>query len=361
MNEGNLSDNAWYDLSSPFLFAPDGVRLIQIQPTLRCNLRCLHCYSESGPEDSDELSLESLSGFLLEARQLGYSYVGVSGGEPLLWGELRNFLECARNTGFSTSVSTNGTLINKSYAESLWGLAGIVAVSVDGPPEDHAKMRRSSTAFGLMRNGLSALRDAGVPFTLAFTLTRYNADKLGWLYDFADKEGAIGIHVHPLADFGAASKNLSDAVPDSLEFEVASYLIALLMEQRGPGGPAVTIDVIRRTVINQSNWPLLANNSEHIFKTPFTELVPALVVEPDGCIIPFTYGFPREWSIGFIDREPLSVAVDRWRATYSACISNLLQFTLDRLADMNAKYCDLFGEMLVTARLNQTKVYSPVP
>ncbi len=90
-------------------------------------------------------------------------------------------------------------------------------------------------------------------------------------------------------------------------------------------------------------------------KGAFSELVPALVVEPDGCIIPFNYGFPREWSIGFIDREPLSAAIDKWRATYSECISDFLQSTLDRLAVMDAKYCDLFGEMLVTATINQTK------
>lgn len=355
MNEANLSDTAWYDLSSPFLFAPGGIRLIQIQPTLRCNLRCLHCYSESGPDRSEELSLKSLSGFLLEARQLGYSYVGVSGGEPLLWRELRNFLEWARKTGFSTSVSTNGTLINKAYAESLRDLAGVVAVSVDGPPQDYAEMRRSSTAFDLMRNGLSALRDAGVPFTLAFTLTRYNADRLSWLYDFADKEEALGIHIHPLADYGAASKNLSDAVPDSLEFEVASYLIAILMEQRGPGGPAVTIDVIDRAIFKQSSWPLLKSNSEQMSTASFSDIVPAVVVEPDGCIIPFTYGFPREWSIGFIDGESLSASVDRWRESHSARISVLLESTLERLADLDAKYCDLFGEMLVTAQLIQTK------
>lgn len=349
MNAHKRTGNVSYDLSSPFLLAPGGTRLIQVQPTLRCNLRCAHCYSESGPDQRGELSLESLEGFLAEAGQLGYRYVGVSGGEPLLWGELEGFLDFALNEGFSTSVTTNGTLLNKNNANQLRGRAGIVAVSVDGPPEDHAAIRGSTTAFASMRHGLSVLRDAGVSFTLAFTLTRYNADRLGWLYKFADEEGASGINVHPLSGFGAASIHLSDAIPDSIEFKVASWLLALLVQQRGPGGPAVTLDVVKRSLVEQSCWPLLHEGNERLQTVPFAELVPSLIVEPDGCITPFTYGFPRSWSVGFIDREPLACAVEAWRTTCAASVATILRSTLERLAAVDAEYFDLFGEMLVSA------------
>lgn len=57
MDETQSSGAEIYDFSSPFLFSPGGVRLVQIQPTLRCNLRCLHCYSESGPERHEEIPI----------------------------------------------------------------------------------------------------------------------------------------------------------------------------------------------------------------------------------------------------------------------------------------------------------------
>jgi pyruvate-formate lyase-activating enzyme len=333
---------------SPFLLAPGGRRLIQIQPTLRCNLRCAHCYSESGPDRRGEISFQRFTGFLEEAATLGYDYVGVSGGEPLLWKGLDEFLDFARDTGFSTSVTTNATLLRPKRAARLAGRVGLVAVSVDGPPDEHNAIRGSSTAFSSMRRGVAALRDAGISFTFAFTLTRFNADRLTWLYEFADEEGALGVSVHPLCDFGAASENLPDAVPDGREFQAAAWLLALLRQRRGPGGPGVTIDVMRRVVVEQSCWPVL-DEDRGLLEAPFAELVPALVVEPDGCIVPFIYGFPRTWAVGFIDRGSLPAAAEAWRVKCATSVAELVRSTLARLADERSDYIDLFGEVLRSA------------
>ena len=349
MNSNKRTEDDSYDLLSPFLLAPGGTRLIQVQPTLRCNLRCKHCYSESGPDQRGDLSLDSLQSFLAQAGRLGYSYVGVSGGEPLLWQGLESFLDFALDHGFSTSIITNGTLLNEKKAKMLHGRAGIVAVSVDGPPEDHAEIRGSITAFPAMQRGLAVLRDAGIPFSIVFTLTRFNADRLSWLHEFASEEGAVGINVHPLCGYGAASINLANAIPDSIEFQVASWLLALLVKQRGPGGPVVTLDVVRRSRIEESCWPLLIEEDERLLTMPFADLVPSLIIEGDGRISPFIYGFPRSWSVGFLDGEPLADAADAWRSTCAAPVAAIVRSTVERLAASEAEYFDLFGEMMESA------------
>ena len=43
-------------------------RFLQVHPTRRCNLRCLHCYSESGPDRRDELPLAYLTDVFLWER-----------------------------------------------------------------------------------------------------------------------------------------------------------------------------------------------------------------------------------------------------------------------------------------------------
>lgn len=355
METGPTNVGARYDLASPFLLAPNGTRLIQIQPTLRCNLRCLHCYSESGPERSGEIPVSRLNAFLNAARQIGYSYVGISGGEPLLWTDLAPFLELAQALRFSTSITTNGTLLTARTVDGLRGLTDLVAVSVDGPPADHAAIRGSSTAFSSMRKGLAVLRDAGVPFSLAFTLTRYNADRVKWLYEFADTEGAVAVHVHPLCDFGAANKSLSDAVPDSLEFKAAAWLLALVVEQRGSGGPTVTLDAIRLATVRRSCWPMLAPDEAQFRAASFCDLVPSLVVESDGRIVPFIYGFPRSWSIGVIDGVPLPQAIEEWRKSSANPLSTLIRSTIHRLSVGEVEYVDLFAELLAAAHRHESR------
>ncbi|BBO82271.1 radical SAM protein [Desulfosarcina ovata] len=114
------------------------MRVIEIHPTHRCNLKCLHCYSAGHSNSAEDLIPEDIEGFFREAAELGYNFVGVSGGEPLLWDGLYAFLHDVRELGFSTAITTNGTLIDESSVKQLRDHVGLVSVSVDGPPEQHA-------------------------------------------------------------------------------------------------------------------------------------------------------------------------------------------------------------------------------
>lgn len=57
-------------------------RIVQVHPTRLCNLRCLHCYSASGPEVRGELEVGFLCDALAGASALGYTAMTLSGGEP---------------------------------------------------------------------------------------------------------------------------------------------------------------------------------------------------------------------------------------------------------------------------------------
>ncbi|BBO82272.1 hypothetical protein DSCO28_28380 [Desulfosarcina ovata subsp. sediminis] len=82
---------------------------------------------------------------------------------------------------------------------------------------------------------------------------------------------------------------------------------------------------------------------------PFVDLVPSLVVEADGLIVPFIYGFPHCWSIGTIYEQGFAERACNWRKTAMPSIRTLLRTTLDRLDGKNATYIDLLGELLITA------------
>src|SRR5215210_8985899 len=109
-------------------------RIVQLHPTRRCNLRCLHCYSESGPDVREELSLELVCGLLEDAAAEGYTVAGFSGGEPLLYGPLAAALDQAHDCGLVTTVTTNGMPLTKARLAQLQGRADLLAISLDGVP-----------------------------------------------------------------------------------------------------------------------------------------------------------------------------------------------------------------------------------
>ena len=122
-------------------------RVVQIHPLLKCNLRCLHCYSSSSPDQLPALPLEQLCSTLNLLHAEGYNSVGISGGEPLLYAELPKLLQHVRKLGMIATVTTNGMLVDDRRAAMLREGTELVAVSVDGPPESHNRMRAHPRAF----------------------------------------------------------------------------------------------------------------------------------------------------------------------------------------------------------------------
>jgi Fe-coproporphyrin III synthase len=131
--------------------------VLQVHPTRACNLTCRHCYSVSGPAQRTHLDVDVLAEVLRDAVDLGYTRVSFSGGEPLMYPPLRPLLGLARELGLTTSVSTSGTLITVENAEWLGQLVDVLAVSVDGEPESHNRIRGSVNAYEWTERGLRRL------------------------------------------------------------------------------------------------------------------------------------------------------------------------------------------------------------
>src|SRR5579872_1875074 len=100
------------------LTGPD-VRILQIHPTKLCNLRCLHCYSSSGPLERGELGAPLLLNAVSDAARLGYNVLSVSGGEPLLYSKLPILCQAARRHKMITTLVTNGTVITQRKLDEL--------------------------------------------------------------------------------------------------------------------------------------------------------------------------------------------------------------------------------------------------
>src|SRR5215208_1447118 len=163
----------------------DSYRILQIHPTRRCNLRCMHCYSSSGPEERAELDLTLLREAVTDASNEGYTVAGISGGEPLLYKPLSQLLQHARERGMITTVTSNGMLLDERRLQALHGVVDLLAISLDGVPASHNRNRASERAFETMASRLEGVRNSEIPFGFIFTLTLHNLHELDWVANFA--------------------------------------------------------------------------------------------------------------------------------------------------------------------------------
>lgn len=289
-------------------------RILQVHPSLLCNLECAHCYSTSGPDRRVGLEPEVLAAGIVQAAGEGYNVVGFSGGEPTLYAGLGELLDTAHANGMSTTVTTNGTTLTKRRVDVLRGRADVLAISLDGTPESHDRIRASPGAFASMTRKLDNVRNAGIPFGFIFTLTQHNVDELDWVAATAVSEGAVLLQVHPLEEVGRAREAMSGQHPDSTEATFAAIEVERLRASLGDR-LRIQLDVAEVGAVAQYPDRFFAQDPDACGANHLPGLaheVSPLVIEADGTVVPLQYGFPRNLAFGNLRDEPLASMAERW-------------------------------------------------
>jgi MoaA/NifB/PqqE/SkfB family radical SAM enzyme len=336
----------------------DDYRVLQIHPTLRCNLKCPHCYSSSSPEEDGELSLDLLRQSLSDAFAEGYNALGVSGGEPLMFHSLYGVLGHARALGMATTITTNGMLLDKRRLEELHQLVDLIAISLDGVEESHNRMRGNPRAFELMKRRLDDVRQAGVKFGFIFTLTMHNLHELEQVASFAVEQGASLLQVHPLEEVGRAQTLLANSSPDDLELAYA-FLECARIKKIYSGKLQLQFDVADRELVRDYPCKVYAGDTEEagdLSELPLADLVSTLIVENDGFVVPIQYGFSRAYAIGNLRDNSFRNHAAKWKTDVYPSFRKLCRRVFHRLVNNDQSelpFTNWYGMIMQSSYANE--------
>jgi radical SAM protein with 4Fe4S-binding SPASM domain len=193
------------------------LRYLELQLLHKCNLTCLHCYL--GLLQQDYLPLADALKIAREFSSMGGLRLLISGGEPLLYRDLKTFLAETQNLPLRRVLLTNGTLINPKNVGSL--KVEEVQFSLDGWAEGH-DMIRGAGAFERCMRGIRTVRDAGIAISVATMIHRGNLDQFERMRDLVEEIGAIEWGVDAPALAGSFRDHDDLFVP----YEKASPLMA---------------------------------------------------------------------------------------------------------------------------------------
>lgn len=172
-------------------------RTLTLSITNGCNLRCAHCWPDSGAEGlAAPVPTETVCRIASEFVELGGKTLILTGGEPLThpkWASILDF--CCRSAGLREVVlQTNATLIRPDIAKYLAApeLAILrIQPSLDGAtPQAHEHFRGPGT-FQRAMDGICLMCEAGLGprIQVAFTETRRNFHELPDLLAMLDHKG----------------------------------------------------------------------------------------------------------------------------------------------------------------------------
>jgi radical SAM protein with 4Fe4S-binding SPASM domain len=194
------------------------LRYLELQLTRRCNLACRHCYL--GPPRPEELALEDALSISREFEEMGGLRLLISGGEPLLYPHLREFIEATGTLKIRRVLLTNGTLITARNAP--WLRVEEIQFSLDGWQWGH-DMLRGAGAFAAVIAGIRAARDQGIPVSIATMVHRGNLDEFDMLRRFIEEIEALEWGIDILCMAGSLERNRDLAVPYEAAAPLMSY------------------------------------------------------------------------------------------------------------------------------------------
>lgn len=110
--------------------SPEALRLVSWNVTIRCPLRCHHCYSDSGDREViDPLTTKEAYQVLDQIREVGNPLVILSGGEPMMREDLYDIVRYGTDHGLRMALGTSGFFIDEERVSRLKE-AGVISVAI---------------------------------------------------------------------------------------------------------------------------------------------------------------------------------------------------------------------------------------
>lgn len=180
-------------------------RLIAWEVIRSCNLLCSHCRASAlNKSYPDELTTDECLKLIDDISSFCSPILILTGGEPLLRGDIFDIAKYAKNKGMRVVMATNGTLLDKETTDKIYS-SGIsrISVSIDFPDaEGQDKFRGSKGAYDKILEGIRNANISGLEVQINTTVTALNVQYLDEILKLSLNVGAVAFHLFMLVPTG---------------------------------------------------------------------------------------------------------------------------------------------------------------
>src|SRR6185369_289598 len=248
----------------------DELDLLFLEITSKCNLQCIHCYANSGPELPMTLGMtrDKWRKVLRDASNLGCQRVQFIGGEPTIHPDLLELIADANGLGYQViEVYTNGTIMNSRMLECFREFNATLAFSVYAAnPEIHDSITKRAGSFETTIESIRQSIEFGIPLRVTIVEMEQNAGHIDATEAMLASLGVKTIKVDRLRGIGRG--NITLGVSDPME-EMCSDCGKgqLAVDSAGNVYPCLLSKYYGLGDVSGGLEPILAGEALHLFRT----------------------------------------------------------------------------------------------
>lgn len=186
--------------------------------TYACPLHCIYCSNPVNFPDSikQELTTEQWKDIFKQARALGSTQLGFSGGEPLLRKDLVTLVKFASDLGFYTNLITSAIGLNEEKLIALKA-AGLdnIQISFQSSDPDLNNFIGKSNSFDEKIQMAKLVKKHNYPLTLNIVIHRLNIDHIKEIMDMCLELKADYVELANTQYYGFAYLNREYLLPSA--------------------------------------------------------------------------------------------------------------------------------------------------
>ena len=182
---------------------------VSLEITRKCNLRCKHCYSNSGIKRENELTFKEIKELIDDLAAAAVLNITLTGGEPLLHPHIFDVISYIRSSHLSCIILSNGTLITNEVVNRLKdiGILG-VAISIDGATDEtNDSFRGVPKSFEKVVHAIKMLQAAGIPVRGNISIHKENLHEFSGILNLLEQLHITNYRVRPISYSGRSEES----------------------------------------------------------------------------------------------------------------------------------------------------------
>jgi PqqA peptide cyclase len=183
--------------------------------TYRCPLQCPYC---SNPLEiskyQNELSTEDWVRVMQQARKMGATQLGFSGGEPLVRQDLEELIQEARHLGYYTNLITSGVGMDEARVKRFKD-AGLdhIQISFQASNEELNNFLGGTKSFQHKKEMARIVKEYEYPMVLNIVIHRKNIDQIRDILDMTVELNADYVELASTQYYGWSRINVDQLLP----------------------------------------------------------------------------------------------------------------------------------------------------
>lgn len=193
--------NKYFNLNSP--------TSVSVDITKACNLKCVHCYNDSGKKASDELTSAELLKLFEDLATLNIVNVCLCGGEPLCSPIVYDLMRVIKGKCASINMVSNGFLIDEKVINNLVDAGlNVLQISLDGcTAMEHDSFRGVAGSFDAAIRAIKLAREKKLQVLVSCCINKINFKNLEKYLKLCCDLGISSIRFSMLIPIGRCSKS----------------------------------------------------------------------------------------------------------------------------------------------------------